>query len=242
MPRLAVVRTTLAIAALSTFLTACSDSSAPASPISGTETTAPTASAGADKDTLIISSVNFQMRIRSFHASGTTTALGGGSTEMWWVPQQGLHVRTTSDRTGKTSDVFCKDGTTYTSATLLADALRQSGRADPTVPSSLSDAYVTSQGQPCDAYYKIPEMAKPEPEQDSTVNGVKTFAVAAAAGPTQDVYQIANEGTYRLLQQKSTRDGRTSTTTYDSFGEKFTITMPPKDKTITMSEFRSRVG
>ncbi|MGK5547249.1 hypothetical protein ACSNOH_21310, partial [Streptomyces sp. URMC 127] len=62
------------------------------------------------------------------------------------------------------------------------------------------------------------------------------------ASLAQGIYQIASEGTYRLVQLKSTRDGRTSTTTYDSFGENFTVTLPPKDKTMTMSEFRSRMG
>ncbi|MCX4803278.1 hypothetical protein OG594_16745 [Streptomyces sp. NBC_01214] len=36
-------------------------------------------------------------------------------------------------------------------------------------------------------------------------------------------------------------DGRTSATTYDSFGENFTITLPAAEKTLTMEAFRARV-
>ncbi|MER6203416.1 hypothetical protein ABT234_39375 [Streptomyces sp. NPDC001586] len=40
---------------------------------------------------------------------------------------------------------------------------------------------------------------------------------------------------------ESQRDGRTSTTTYDGFGEKFTIALPAAAKILTMDAFRSQV-
>ncbi|MEV8478043.1 hypothetical protein [Streptomyces sp. NPDC051173] len=182
------------------------------------------------------------MRNTSFHASGTTTALGGGSQEMWSDPEQGLRLKATSSETGQIGEMFCKEGTTYTSAPLLADGLRQSGQ-NITLPPALADVYVlgTPGQQGCSSFYGIAETAKPDPTQDRPVNGTKTYAVVAASGSTSDVYQIATEEKSYLLQLRSTRDGRTSTTTYDSFGDKFSITMPSDDKTMSMNEFRRRV-
>ncbi|MCC3766638.1 hypothetical protein [Streptomyces sp. UNOC14_S4] len=193
-------------------------------------------------DALKIQDTNFLMRSTPFHASGTTTALGGGDQEMWSDPKQGLRLKAVSSKTGQSGELFCHEGTTYTSAPLLADALRQSGQ-DVTVPPELTDFYVlgTPGQQGCASFYAIPETAKPAPDQDSTVNSHKTYAVAAASGPTSDVYQIATGENFYLLQLQSTRDGRTSTTTYDSFGDEFSITMPSDDKTMTMNEFRRRV-
>ncbi|MFF4157157.1 hypothetical protein [Streptomyces sp. NPDC001678] len=188
-------------------------------------------------------STNLLMRITSFHASGTTTAFDGGRTEIWSTPGQGLRLQTTTSQAGKSVDIFCKGGTTYTSAPMLAESLKQSGAADITVPPALADVYVTSKtGQGCDSFYKIPEGAKLAPDHDSSVNGTKTFALTAGNGITSGVYHVAAEGKSYLLKLDSSRGGRSSTTTYDSFGEKFAIKFPAADKTMPMSEFRSRVS
>ncbi|MFI1798709.1 hypothetical protein ACH427_15350 [Streptomyces sp. NPDC020379] len=202
----------------------------------------PTPDVGNDRDTLKIKSTNLLMRNTSFHASGTTTTLGGGSLEMWSDPGQGLRLKATSSKSGQSGEMFCKEGATYTSAPLFADSLRQSGQ-NITLPPALTDVYVlgTPGQQGCSSFYAIAETAQRAPDQDGSVNGTKTHAVVAAAGPTSDVYQIAAEDKSYLLQLRSTRDGRTSTTTYDSFGDTFSITMPSDDKTMSMNEFRRRV-
>ncbi|WP_344122749.1 hypothetical protein [Streptomyces blastmyceticus] len=162
---------------------------------------------------------------------------------MWSDPEQGLRLKATSSETGQSGEMLCKEGTTYTSAPLLADSLRQSGQ-NITLPPDLTDVYVlgTPGQQGCSSFYAIAETAKADPAQDGSVNGVKTYAVAAASGPTSDVYRIAAEEKPYLLQLRSSRDGRTSTTTYDSFGDKFTINVPSDDKTMTMNEFRRRAS
>ncbi|TLQ43357.1 hypothetical protein [Streptomyces marianii] len=98
----------------------------------------------------------------------------------------------------------------------------------------------TESGQGCDVYYTISETAELAPEKDRKVDGKQTTAVRVSAGAAEDTYFIEN-GASHLLLLESSRDGRTSTTTYDSFGDKFPITLPPKEKTMSMSEFRSQI-
>ncbi|MEU5430105.1 hypothetical protein AB0H73_31540 [Streptomyces olivoreticuli] len=241
-----MTRTAILLASLCIAVTGCGtssgskDASADAPPVPAG---IPAPNTGIDRDALKVQSTNLLMRNTPFHASGTTTALGGGSQEMWSDPEQGLRLKATSSETGQSGEMFCKEGSTYTSAPLLADSLRQSGQ-NITLPPDLTDVYVlgTPGQQGCSSFYAIAETAKPDATQDTSVNGVKTYAVVAASGPTSDVYQIAAEEKSYLLQLRSNRDGRTSTTTYDSFGDRFTINVPSDDKTMTMNEFRRRVS
>ncbi|MFD6182390.1 hypothetical protein [Streptomyces goshikiensis] len=172
----------------------------------------------------------------SFHSSGNTTAFAGAKQEMWSDPDQGLHVEVTG---GTSGDIYCKDGTSYTSADLFAGALRQRGQQI-TVPAGLRSAYVTTKvEQGCDVYYKIAETGRRARDKDRAVDGKQAQAVEVTVGTSEDVYLIGKDQ-QRLLQLESQRDGRTSTTTYDGFGEKFTITLPAAEKVLTVEAFRSR--
>ncbi|MGW0393424.1 hypothetical protein ACWDYJ_21500 [Streptomyces sp. NPDC003042] len=185
----------------------------------------------------LIKTANTQMQNESFHSTGTTTAFVGGKQETWSDPSQGLHVEVTG---GVSGDIYCKDGTSYTSADLFAEALRQRGQQI-TVPPQLRSAYVTTTADPgCEMYYEIADTGRLTPDKDRTVDGKRATAVEVTAGKAKDVYFIENSR-QRLLMLESLRDGRTSTTTYDSFGEKFTITLPAAEKTLTVDAFRSRV-
>ncbi|MFI6149934.1 hypothetical protein [Streptomyces sp. NPDC051109] len=174
------------------------------------------------------------MLTESFHASGTTTAFPGATQETWSDPEHGLHMRVTGTVSG---DIYCKDGTSYTSAPLFAAALRQRGQSL-TVPDRLADTYVTSTTvSGCGMYYRIPETVRAAPDKDGPVNGKQASAFETPAGSTQDVYYL-EDGKLRLIQVESTRAGRTSATTYDSFGTSFSFDMPVADKTMTMDQFR----
>ncbi|WP_330113825.1 hypothetical protein [Streptomyces sp. MUM 178J] len=181
---------------------------------------------------------NTTMRGTAFHASGNSTASADGKQEIWSDPEQGLRLRYSGSE--MSGDMYCNDGTTYTSATLLAAMLKQRGqRID--VPEELSDVYVSSEtGQGCDAYYAIHESASPVPEKDKSIGGKQTEAFEVASGSTQDTYYIAKDVNH-LLRLESSRDGRTSVTTYDSFGEKLSISMPAAEKVMTMDRFREEV-
>ncbi|KOY56052.1 hypothetical protein ADK59_21255 [Streptomyces sp. XY332] len=185
----------------------------------------------------LIKAANTRMLNESFHSAGNTTAFAGAKQEMWSDPAQGLHVEVTG---GMSGDIYCKDGTSYTSADLFAGALRQRGQ-QVTVPAELRSYYVTTKAeQGCEMYYKIAETGRRTQGKDRAVDGRQAQAVEVAAGKTEDVYLI-DKDQQRLLLLQSQRDGRTSTTTYDSFGEKFTITLPVAEKILTMEAFRSRV-
>ncbi|MFJ3966307.1 hypothetical protein [Streptomyces sp. NPDC090036] len=177
------------------------------------------------------------MRGESFHGSGTTTAFVGATQETWWDPGHGLHMRVSGPVSG---DVYCKDGTSYTSAPLFADALRQRGQSL-TVPDRLANTYVTSTTvSDCDMYFRIPETVRPAPDHDRLVDGRQASAFETPAGSAQDVYFL-EDGKLRLILVESTRAGRTSTTTYDSFGKGFSFEMPAAGKTMTVEQFRAAV-
>lgn len=129
--------------------------------------------------------------------------------------------------------------TSYTSAPLFAAALRERGQTL-TVPDRLADTYVTSAAGDCDLYYRIPENVRPAPGKDRAVDGRQASAFETAAGDAQDVYFL-EDGQLRLIRLESKRSGRTSTTAYDSFGERFSIEMPPAGKTMTAEQFRAAV-
>ncbi|MEU2832515.1 hypothetical protein ABZ667_28280 [Streptomyces lavendulae] len=185
----------------------------------------------------LVKAANTRMLNESFHSSGSTTAFAGAKQEMWSDPAQGLHVEVTG---GVSGDIYCKDGTSYTSADLFAGALRQRGQ-QVTVPAELRSSYVTTKAeQGCDMYYKIAEAGHRTQGKDRAVGGRQAQAVEVTAGKSEDVYLI-DKDRQRLLLLESQRDGRTSTTTYDGFGEKFTITLPVPEKILTMDAFRSQV-
>lgn len=192
-----------------------------------------------------VGNANDEMRSSSFHSSGGTTAFAGGWQEMWWNPDQGLRLKATW--VGGSGEMYCKDGTTYTGAALLAQGLRQKGEPV-TVPDRLAGTYVTSElpdDAGCDTYFTIPDRAERASDRDRTLRGRSTeaFTVEAAAGASDassDTYYVESD-TSRLVLLESTRNGRSSTTTYDSFGGKFTITLPAAERTMPLEEFRSQV-
>ncbi|MGW4164344.1 hypothetical protein [Streptomyces sp. NPDC004788] len=192
-----------------------------------------------------VNEANDEMRSSSFHSSGGTTAFAGGWQEMWWNPDQGLRLK--ASWIGGSGEMYCKDGTTYTGAALLAQALGQKGESV-TVPTRLEGTYVTSElpdDADCDTYFKIPAQVERASDHDRTLRGrsVEAFTVEAAADgsdTSSDTYYVESD-TSRLVLLESTRNGRSSTTTYDSFGEEFTITLPAADRTMPLEEFRSQV-
>lgn len=226
---------------LAVSVTGCGKDSGADEAASPDPASSPTASAPASPDSPLtrrIRSVNEGMRSTSFHGSGTTTALGGGEQEIWSDPEQGLHMR----MTGKNASgaIYCKGGTTYMSAQMVAETVNQQGGVVVTVPDRLADVYVTTEtGDGCDVFYRISDTATPaNSEKPRKVSGKETTAVTVSDGAASDLYFIEN-GAPHLLRQESTRDGRTSTTTYDSFGEKVTVTAPAD--TMPMDEFREQV-
>ncbi|MFC8267320.1 hypothetical protein ACFUIZ_16565 [Streptomyces cinereoruber] len=187
-----------------------------------------------------VEKANDLLRTTSFHSSGGTTAFAGGSQELWWDPEQGLRMKAAWN--GGSGEMYCKDGETYTGATLLADALKQKGE-DVTVPAGMSDVFVTSRTPGgCETYFRIPDAAERAPASDrTTARGVRTEAFGVSAGTASDMYYVDGD-TSRLVELMSYRDGRFSTTEYDSYGEKFSISMPPDGRRMSMDEFRRRVG
>ncbi|MDT0452629.1 hypothetical protein [Streptomyces hesseae] len=235
MHRQSVIRSAVVLALLGGILTACgSISSKTEEPRSASEIT----------DTLeLIRSVNDTMKSTTFHSSGTTTALDGGQAETWSDPRTGVH---STVKAGKNGDTYCEDGTIYLGAAIAADTLQRVEHSPVTVPDSLAGIYVaTKTKSSCDSLYTVSEGADLAPEQNSTVNGIRTIAMVttgqSASDQSRDVYQIAATGKPYILQIQSTRDGRTSTTVYDSFGDKVSIHMPPADRTMSIDEFRARV-
>ncbi|MEV7424067.1 MULTISPECIES: hypothetical protein [unclassified Streptomyces] len=185
----------------------------------------------------LVKEVNKAMRGTAFHASGTSTALGGGTQETWSDPEQGLRMKSSGD--AGSGEIYCKGSENFISASLLAASVEQSGQKI-TVPGRLSDVYVTNNtGQGCDAYYRIDESAKFAKDKNGEVDGEKTVALTISVSGTSDTYHVAAEGTPYLLRMDSARDGRTSTTNYGKFGQKNTITMP--SDTMPMDEFRKQV-
>ncbi|OII65072.1 hypothetical protein BJP40_18095 [Streptomyces sp. CC53] len=184
--------------------------------------------------------VNETMRKTSFHASGTTTAFVGAEQETWWDPEKGLRMKTTGG--GVSGEMYCKDGTSYISAPLFADMLEERGQ-NVTVPDRLADVFVTTgSGQGCDAYFAVSDTAEFLPEEDTTVGGTAAKALKVYAGTASDTYFVADGDTARLLRLDSLRNGRRSTTTYDSFGDSFSISIPPKEKTMSLEAFRREAG
>ncbi|WP_284574917.1 hypothetical protein [Streptomyces sp. 2P-4] len=185
-----------------------------------------------------VEKANDQLRSTSFHSSGTTTAFAGGSQEAWWDPKEGFHLK--ASWPGGSGEVFCKDGKTYTSASMLANSLRDRGQSI-TVPPELFDRFITSKAEGgCTMFFEIPEAAEHNPDADRTAQGKQARAYTASAGGARDTYYLES-GTSRLLELASTRNGQSSTTQYDSYGEKFPLTLPEDEKTIPMEDFRRRV-
>ncbi|MET9953848.1 hypothetical protein ABZ135_20155 [Streptomyces sp. NPDC006339] len=186
-----------------------------------------------------VDKANDQLRSTSFHSSGTTTAFSGGTQEAWWDPDRGYRLK--ASWIGGSGEMFCKDGKTYTSAALLAHSLQEKGQSV-TVPDRLAGAFVTSETDGgCERFFEIPEAAEHTPEDDRTSQGKQTQAFAVAAGAARDTYYIESD-TSRLVELVSARNGRFSTTRYDSFGDRFSISPPSDADTMSMDDFRRHVG
>ncbi|AXG78079.1 hypothetical protein [Streptomyces paludis] len=229
-----LLRPLIVTAALLAAVTGCSGSSG-----SGSESGSGKNAASYDKAGDLVKEVNKAMKATAFHASGSSTALGGGTQETWSDPVEGLRMKSAgADGAG---EMFCKDGKNYISASLLAASVEQTGQKI-TVPPKLADVYVSNEaGQSCDAYYRIDESAKFAKDRNGKVGGQETVALTMSVGATSDTYHVAAEGPPYLLKMDSTREGRTSSTTYGRFGEKNTITLPKEADTMPMADFRKEV-
>ncbi|MFE6667724.1 hypothetical protein ACFVFH_29725 [Streptomyces sp. NPDC057697] len=214
---------------------ACSDNSEDEKPTSAAADDTTGGSAAAR-----IEAVNKTMRTTAFSAVGTSTVYDGALQSMTWNPQQGLRIEVSGTIGG---NMYCRDGVTYISSSLFAESLKQQGQVI-TVPAGLDDVYVTTKsGQGCDAYFALSPTGSYAPSDDTTVNGTPARAVkVSASASATDTYYVSAKGPAYLLKLKSTRDGRTSSTTYVDFGKKKTITLPGADKTMTMDAFRARTG
>ncbi|MFF3122279.1 hypothetical protein ACFVRD_07870 [Streptomyces sp. NPDC057908] len=235
------LRTAAVTALLLAGAVACSDNSDEgASTSSSSSTSAAADDATGGSASARIEAVNETMRTTTFSAIGTSTAYDGALQRMTWNPQQGLRIEISGTIGG---NMYCQDGVTYISSNLFAASLKQQGQ-EITVPADLDDTYVTTKsGQGCDAYFALSSTGRYAPSDDAAVNGTPARAVkvSASASATDTYYVSAKDPAY-LLKLKSTRDGRTSSTTYLDFGKEKTVTLPSADKTMTMDAFRARVG
>jgi hypothetical protein len=189
----------------------------------------------------LLDAVNAAMSGTTFHASGATTAFEDGRQEMWSDPEVGVRIEVTTAALPEHGEMYCQDGVVYTGVPLFAAQLRESGE-ELDVPEDLTDRYISTQaGSDCRLLYEIFPGATLDPEMDDTVDGVPTTALVAATQGATDVYHAAAEGEPYLLRMDSERDGRTSSTVYDSFGEEMDIQMPPEDSIMSMDEFRGLV-
>ncbi|WP_431784719.1 hypothetical protein [Streptomyces chumphonensis] len=224
-------RTSLALtAALLAALTACGGSQDPTPDDAG-----PTG--GDPASQALIEKVNEAMRTTTFHSSGTTTAFAEGDQETTWDPDKGLRTVASGTYTG---EMYCKDGVNYLSSGLLAASLGQSGR-QLDVPEALADKFVyTDTGQQCTAMFSIDPSGRLTPDKDTEVDGRPTKAVTVEGAGGSDVYQVAASGTPYILQLVSDRGGRTSTTTFDAFGEPTDITMPPDSLLVPLEDFQKQ--
>ncbi|MEW1722753.1 hypothetical protein [Streptomyces sp. NPDC093109] len=228
-----LLRPLIVTAALLAAVTGCTSSDSGSGSGSGKN------AASYDKAGDLVKEVNKAMKATAFHASGSSTALGGGTQETWSDPAEGLRMK--SSGAEGAGEMYCKDGKNYISASLLAASVEQTGQKI-TVPPKLADVYVASEaGQSCDAYYRIDESAKFAKDKNGKVGGQETVALTMSVGTTSDTYHVAAEGTPYLLRMDSTRDGRTSSTTYGKFGEKNAITLPKEADTMPMADFRKQV-
>ena len=194
---------------------------------------------GPDRGTVaLIAKTNDVMAGSSFAASGTNSAFGGAEQDITWDPEHGFHMTVRADATE--ADMYCRDGRNYISAPLLGETLKSRDR-QLTVPDELAGQYVTVQAKSCDAYFEIPESAERAPEQDTRVDGVPTKAVAVGKAGSADVYHIAATGRPRLLKLDAELDGLRTTMTYEGYGERYGITLPPEERQIKMSEFQAAV-
>ncbi|MFB7917704.1 hypothetical protein [Streptomyces sp. NPDC056061] len=225
-----VLRTLAAVVVLASAAVGCGDGSDSSSGGGGSSASAR------------IEAVNKVMRETSFSATGTTTAFVGATQKMTWDPKQGFRMEVGGTPQTEGGSMYCKDGKNYISAPLFAATLAEKGQQI-TVPSSLSDHYVSSDtGKDCTGYFAISSDGQFAPDKDTTVDGKKAQAIQVSAGLGEDVYFVSPESPNYLLKQEASQNGRTSSTTFTGFGAKVTISMPSDDKTMTMDEFRSAVG
>lgn len=189
-----------------------------------------------------IEAVNKTMRETSFSSTGTTTAFEGATQKTSWDPEQGFRMEVSGAPQADGGEMYCKDGTSYTSAPLFAAMLAQKGQQI-TVPDRLSDVYVSSEtGGDCAAFFALSPTGEFAPAKDTTVDGRKALAIEVSSGPANDTYYVSAESPDHLLKQEASRDGSTSTTTYTDFGKEMNISLPAEDKTMTMAEFRTAIG
>ncbi|MCK1798936.1 hypothetical protein MTQ01_23490 [Streptomyces sp. XM4193] len=198
------------------------------------------ADAGGRSAEELVKAVNKEMGATSFRAKGSSTAFDGGQQEMWVDPEQGLRIRVSAPELA-TTDMFCSEGTLYTSTALVSAQLAQKGQKVQ-VPKDLEDKYVTTTaGGSCNRLYEIFPGAKLDEKLNDEVGGRATTALVAESQGNKDVYQVAAKGKALVLRMDSEHGDRKSTTRYDSFGEELRITMPQKDSVIAMKEFQDAV-
>ncbi|WP_331766855.1 hypothetical protein [Embleya sp. NBC_00896] len=190
----------------------------------------------------IVERANQAMAATSFHGKGTTTAVAGGTQEIWSDPRHGFRARITIGLDEPAGEILCRDGDAFMSTDLALESLRKAGGSGLEVPADLKSSYVrmpTTGG--CASFYAIPESGKVDKKLAKDVTGVATTAVTATNGSTTDTYFVAATNKPYLLRLESNRSGHISSTTYDSFGTPVSITMPTPDKIVSMDDFRARV-
>lgn len=187
-----------------------------------------------------IEAVNQAMRETSFTATGTTTAFEGATQQTWWDPEQGFRMRISGSAPEHNGEMYCKDGTSYTSAPLFAAMLAQKGQRI-SVPERLEDTFVATETGDCTAYFAIAPSGEYAPGKDTVIDGTDALAIEVTAGGASDTYFVSGGAPDRLLRQEATRDGSTSTTEYGGYGEAVTVTVPSGEQSLTMDEFRGEV-
>ncbi|GCE00213.1 hypothetical protein [Embleya hyalina] len=185
--------------------------------------------------------VNTVMGATTFHAKGSTTAVAGGTQEIWFDPRQGLHIVITIGGTERAGEMFCHGTDLYTSTDLAVESLRKAGGSAYDVPADLKQSFVrTPAGDGCGTFYEVASSAKEDKKLAAPVGGVPTTAIVAHQGTTTDTYFIATGDKPYVLRLDSNRAGHVSSTTYDSFGAPVSISLPTEDRIVSMTDFRTK--
>ncbi|MFE5333380.1 hypothetical protein ACFRCG_44040 [Embleya sp. NPDC056575] len=184
--------------------------------------------------------VNTAMGTTTFHAKGSTTAVAGGTQEIWSDPQQGMHIVITIGGTERAGEMFCHGTDLYLSTDLAVESLRKAGGAAYDVPADLKQSFVRGPARDgCGMFYEVASSAKEDRKLATTIAGVPATAMVARQATTTDTYFIAKDKPY-VLRLDSNRAGHVSTTTYDSFGAPVSIRLPTEDRIVSMDDFRTR--
>lgn len=190
----------------------------------------------------IVKRANQAMAATSFHGKGSTTAVAGGTQEIWSDPRQGFRARITIGTDEPFGEILCRDKEMFMSAKLALEPMRRTSGSGLDVPADLTSSFVRIPAtEGCASFYAIPASGRTDKKLAQDVAGIATTAVTATGGSTTDTYFVAATNKPYILRMDSNRAGHVSSTTYDSFGAPVSITMPTPDKIVSMDDFRARV-